>query len=99
MANPSNLSQVIYVDYIATLHKSVLSSVITYNPSIPLTSNTNYTINKTVSSTTLHLTLFITTAHQNSYVLRTINDRNMLPIHLLKVTDTDTFETELQFVL
>ena len=39
-----------------TLHKVFLSSIITYNSSVLFTSNA---INKTVSSTTLYLTLFI----------------------------------------
>ena len=34
--------------------------------------------------------------HQNSYFSRTISDWNKLPVHVIEVTDTDTFKTELQ---
>ena len=75
----------------------MLSSVITYNPSIPLTSNT---INETVSSTILDLLPYSSImAHQNSYFSRTVSDWNMLSIHLIEVTDTDTFKTELQIIV
>ena len=39
------------------------------------------------------------TAHQNSYFSRTISDWNKLPTHLIEVTDSDTFKTELQSLL
>ena len=40
-----------------------------------------------------------TMTHQDSYFSRTISDWNMPPIHLIKVTDTDKYKTELQFAL
>ena len=40
-----------------------------------------------------------TTAHQNSYFLRTISDWNKLPTRLIEVTDSDTFKTKLQSLL
>ena len=40
-----------------------------------------------------------TTAHQNSYFPRTISDWNKLPTHLIEITDSDTFKTELQSLL
>ena len=40
-----------------------------------------------------------TTTHQNSYFSRMISDWNMLLIHLIEVTDTNTVKTELKFVL
>ena len=42
---------------------------------------------------------YTTTAHQNSYFSRTISDWNMFPTHLINVTDTNTFKTELQSLL
>ena len=39
------------------------------------------------------------TAHQNSYFSRIISDWNMLPTHLIEVTDTDAFKTELRKII
>ena len=39
------------------------------------------------------------TAHQNIYFPRTISDWNKLPTHLIKITDSDAFKTELQSLL
>ena len=36
-----------------------------------------------------------TTAYQHSYLYRTINDWNKLPINLIEFTDTDSFKNEL----
>ena len=40
-----------------------------------------------------------TTAHQNSYFSRTINDWNSLPVNLVEVADADIFRTGLQSLL
>ena len=40
-----------------------------------------------------------TTAHQNSYFSRTINDWNSLPVDLVEVADADIFRTGLQSLL
>ena len=39
------------------------------------------------------------TAHQSSYFPRTVSDWNKLPTHLIEITDSDTFKTELQSLL
>ena len=40
-----------------------------------------------------------TTAYQNSYFARSINDWNILPIDFIEVVDTDIFRTKLQSLL
>ena len=68
--------------------QSILSSTISVNSSVLFISTYH----------PLHYILpcSSTTAHQNSYFSRTISDWNKLPTHLIEVTDSDTFKTELQ---
>ena len=40
-----------------------------------------------------------TTAHQNSYFSRTINDWNSLPVDIIEVAEADIFRTKLQSLL
>ena len=40
-----------------------------------------------------------TTTLQNSYFSRTTSDWNKLPTHLIEITNSDTFKTELQSLL
>ena len=70
-----------------------LPTDITYNSIILFT---NITIHETVPFVKLYIA---TTAHQKSYFPRTINDWNMLPVHLIEITDNDTFKIELQSLL
>ena len=86
---------------IQTLHK-VFIIMISYHLqslSILLTSSS---INNTVSSTTVTTTYLpnsSTSAQKNNYFSRTLSDWNMLPVHLIEITDTDTFKTGLQSLL
>ena len=49
-----------------------------------------------MSSTTLHHTLFTYDSTPKQLFSRNISDWNKLPTHLIEITDTDTFKTELQ---
>ena len=73
-----------------TLHKvCILSSAISVNSALLFINNKIY---KTISSVTLHLTLFIYDSTPKQLFLRTISDWNKLPTHLIEVTDSDTLQ-------
>jgi len=79
-----------------TLHKVIYQQISLTIPSYYLPSSRS-----TRQQHPLHLILphVSTSAHQNSYFSRTINDWNLLPIDLIEISDSDNFRTKLQSLL
>ena len=76
--------------------QSILSLIVSVNSSILFICNTIY---KTISSTSLHLTLFFYDSTPKQLFFKNHKWLEQLPTHLIEITDTDTFKIELQSLL